>query len=57
MFSARGIDADGFNIDFENVFIKKRVRIRGVGQRELVYVIKEEYDGLPKEVQANFIDV
>ncbi|MBD3347469.1 MAG: hypothetical protein GF401_20625 [Chitinivibrionales bacterium] len=57
VFSARGIDKRGFNIDFEEVFVEKQVGIRGIGTHELVYVVKDEFAGLPEELKANFYEV
>lgn len=56
-FSARGIDAGGFSKDYRDKFIKKRVTIRGIGDNELIYILKEEFGNLPKDLKGNFFDV
>ncbi|MBD3418701.1 MAG: hypothetical protein GF398_01150 [Chitinivibrionales bacterium] len=54
VFSARGIDASGFNIAFEDIFIEKKASIRGIGEREFVYVVKKEFELLPEEERPAF---
>ena len=56
-FSARGIDANGFNVDYKEFFIKKRVKIHGIGDNELIYILKKEFDKLTDTVKAKFITV
>lgn len=53
-FSARGIDSHAFNPSYGRFFIKKRVSIRGIGENELVYVLKEEFEQLPSELKIEF---
>lgn len=53
-FSARGIDSNCFHEDYIKNFIKKRVRIRGIGDKELIYIIKDEFEKLSKDVKINF---
>lgn len=56
-FSARGIDASGFNIAFEQIFVQKRVMIRGIGENELVYIVKGEFAALSEDEKAFFSDL
>lgn len=53
-FSARGIDPEGFNVDFDTVFQQCRMGIRGIGEHELVYVVKEELSQLPAQQRERF---
>lgn len=56
-FSARGIEANAFNIDVRKGFVKKRVSIPGIGDDELIYVVKEEFKKLPKDLRSSMLDV
>ena len=53
-FSARGIDHAGLNPSYRSQFIKLRSGIRGIGERELLYVLKAEFEMLAAEQQADF---
>lgn len=55
-FSARGIDVNGFHENYKELFLKKRASIRGIGNKELIYVLKNEFEKLPKELKINFSD-
>jgi len=55
-FSARGIDANHFGEYYTGMFIKKRVSIRGIGDSELIYVLKNEYESLPSHLKEYFFD-
>lgn len=50
----------GFNIrkymdvSFHNIFVEKSAMIRGIGESELVWVLKEEFDQLPAEEKKLF---
>lgn len=55
-FSARGIDVKRFHENYGKDFIKKRVRIRGIGDKELIYILKNEFERLPKDLRSNFSD-
>jgi hypothetical protein len=50
----------GFNIHqymnngYKNVFVKKCVTIRGIGENELIWVIKDEFDRLPQKTKELF---
>ncbi|MGD9200320.1 MAG: hypothetical protein PVI26_02050 [Chitinispirillia bacterium] len=57
VFSARGIDPNGFNIAFEQIFIQKLISIRGIGKGELVYIVKEEFNKLSGEEKTHFRDI
>jgi hypothetical protein len=39
------------------VFVKKQVAIRGIGDNELIYISREEFDKLPKDLKENFSDL
>jgi class 3 adenylate cyclase len=56
-FSARGIDLNAFHPSYNEVFIKKQVSIRGIGDNELIYISREEFEKLPDELRASFVDV
>ena len=49
VFSARGIDSNGFSDDYNGKFSKKRSAIRGIGENELVYVLKDELETLDQK--------
>lgn len=55
--STRGIDwgamAEGYKMRFE----KKRVSIRGIGNNELIYVLKADFDELPEDIKSHFESV
>ena len=56
-FSARGIDANGFNEDYRNYFIKKRVKIHGIGDDELIYILAKEFNRLSDTLKSKFINI
>jgi class 3 adenylate cyclase len=56
-FSARGIDLNAFHPSYSPVFIKKKVGIRGIGDNELIYISREEFEKLPQDLKGNFIDM
>ncbi|MCL2328062.1 MAG: hypothetical protein FWC39_06060 [Bacteroidetes bacterium] len=56
-FSQRGIDVNAFSSDFSSTFITKKVTIRGIGENELVCMVREEYEGLAKSERDKFGDV
>jgi len=35
----------------------KRVSIRGIGDDELIYVVKEEFQKLPKDLKSDMVSV
>jgi class 3 adenylate cyclase len=56
-FSARGIDLKAFHPSYSQVFIKKKVSIRGIGDNELIYISQEEFVRLPEDLKRNFNDI
>lgn len=56
-FSARGINLLGFQDEYRKEFIKKRVVIEGIGDKELIYILKNEFDKLPEKYKSNFSEV
>ncbi len=56
-FSARGVDLSVFHPSYHEVFVKKQVAIRGIGDNELIYISREEFDKLPKDLKGNFSDL
>lgn len=57
VFSARGIDIEGFHPAERKGFIMKRVSIRGIGDDELIYVVNEEFQKLPKDLKSDMASV
>ncbi len=53
-FSKRGVNFKGVNDFIQEMFLIKKVEIRGIGASELVGVLKEEYDNLPDEEKKMF---
>jgi hypothetical protein len=53
-FSRRGIDPKSMHEDIVNDFAIKKVDIRGIGETELVCVIKSEFDKLSPEEKKKF---
>lgn len=54
-FPRRGFDIDEhMHQKVRRLFVEKRVAIRGIGENELVWVRKKEFDELPKEEKALF---
>jgi len=56
-FSARGIVDEEFDASIKSDIIKKSVNIRGIGDGELIYVLREEFDKLPEEYKSHFKNV
>ena len=56
-FSARGINIMGFEEGYRKTFIKKRVSIRGIGDNELIYILKDEFDKLSENLKSNFLEI
>ena len=56
-FSARGVDINVFHPSYAQVFVKKQVGIRGIGDNELIYVSREEFDKLAGDFKRNFSDI
>lgn len=54
-FSRRGLDVKK-NMDktWWNVFVEKRIQLRGIGRNELVWIVKKEFDNLPAEEKSLF---
>jgi len=52
--SARGIDNNFFHEDYSRDFLKKKVSIRGIGDNELIYVLKREFNSLSIENKTLF---
>lgn len=57
VFSARGINAEEFHSTRRKNYIMKRVSIRGIGDDELIYVVKEEFQKLPKDLKSDMASV
>jgi hypothetical protein len=51
------VDLNVFHPSYHQVFVKKQVAIRGIGDNELIYISREEFDKLPKDLKANFTDL
>ena len=56
VFSARGIDPVGFSEEYRNLFLKKRSIIRGVGEKELIYILEREFDHLTSDARKHLLD-
>lgn len=56
-FSARGIKIQGFHKSRKNDFVKKRVSIRGIGDNELIFVLKKEFEKLPEEIKKTMTNI
>jgi class 3 adenylate cyclase len=56
-FSTRGINILGLEEGYRKKFIKKRVSIRGIGDNELIYILKDEFDKLSENLKSNFIEI
>ncbi len=56
-FSARGIEKSGFHDSYQDEFILVKGNIRGIGENELIYVLKEEFDVLPNDLRGYFSKV
>jgi hypothetical protein len=55
-FSRRGINPEHFGATSRKPYITKKVDIRGIGNDELVCILKDEYDALDEEDKAKFKD-
>ncbi len=54
-FPNRGFPVRNYLLDeYLRVFVPKYVAVRGVGDNELVWVVRREFEALPAAVQANF---
>lgn len=53
-FSRRGINPKEMSDMYKNIFLIKKVDIRGIGSEELVCILKEEYDKLEKTDKEKF---
>jgi hypothetical protein len=53
-FSRRGINPANFGQNYKQLFVVKRISIRGIGDGELVCVLKHEFDKLPREEKKQF---
>lgn len=56
-FSRRGINPDHFGANEKRRYTTKKVDIRGIGNDELVCILKHEFDALEAEDKKNFKDV
>lgn len=55
--SRRGFDIEKHKAHFLNeILILKKYPIRGIGTDELIYILKDEFNDLPKEEKLLFID-
>lgn len=54
-FSRRGISPSAMHDSFKDTFLVKKVDIRGIGETELVCVVKEEFEKLSPEEKSKFI--
>jgi hypothetical protein len=54
-FSKRGFRTEWFHKDFQNEFLLIKEAIRGVGDEELLYVNKAEFDLLPEKDKARLL--
>lgn len=55
-FSRRGIDPNNMAEGYTKQFVVKKVNIRGIGEEELVCVLKSEFDKLVPEDKKKFSD-
>ena len=56
-FSNRGLNLDKFKEQWKEFFIIKCVEARGIGENELIYIIKEEYDKLSPEYKKFYKEI
>lgn len=54
--SRRGFNYEGDDRKGADLLILKRVAVRGVSERELVYVMRDEFDTLADETRTPFSD-
>ena len=55
-FSRRGLNLDHMTKKYSDLFIVKKVDVRGIGNGELVCILKSEYSDLSELDKANFRD-
>lgn len=54
-FPRRGFDIEGnMHESYVEDFVEKCITIRGIGENELVWILREEFDALPDEEKALF---
>ena len=53
-FSRRGIDPELMHESLKNIFIVKKVDIRGIGETELICVLRSEFEKLSQEDKRKF---
>ncbi|QQD12352.1 hypothetical protein [Sphingobacterium sp. UDSM-2020] len=53
-FSRRGINPEVMSTNFKEQFITKKVNIRGIGENEIVCILKSEFENLTPEEQKAF---
>jgi hypothetical protein len=57
-FSIRGIDYEkAINKDVMNNFIEKIIETRGIGENELVFILKDEFEKMEEEDKQKYRDV
>jgi hypothetical protein len=56
-FSRAGINPDDFSDSYKKQFVVKKISIRGIGDGELICVLKDEYQSLDPSDKEKFIDV
>jgi class 3 adenylate cyclase len=57
-FSNRGIDLEeAFNEKTRNRFTEKIIEARGIGENELVFILKDEYDAMDEKDKQNYRDI
>lgn len=56
-FLDRGFNAEeNFRKDEFKLFVMKKIRVRGIGDSELVYILKSDYLKMSKEDKKNFLE-
>jgi class 3 adenylate cyclase len=53
-FSRRGINIQTCMPSYQELYVIKKVKIRGIGEDELIYVPKDEFDSLPPDEKKLF---
>jgi len=53
-FSKRGFDPSSMSKKYKELFITKEVDIRGIGEKELVCILKSEFDNLDRNTRKFF---
>jgi len=56
-FSRRGIDPTKFSDQVKDTFVTKKVNIRGIGNQELVCILKEEFNNLQAPQKKEFFEI